>query len=96
MSSNTEHKVTDNSNEWNHGIEEAIAKCCLKCYENKHFNNVQEIGSGVFGKVYRANWKNSQRYLALKFFFNHNNSTVREIVHEVMIIQMIYFCLYNI
>jgi hypothetical protein len=32
----------------------------------------REIGSGSHGKVCRANWKNSNSYLALKSFSNFN------------------------
>ncbi|GES97356.1 kinase-like domain-containing protein [Rhizophagus clarus] len=69
-------------NEWVNWIEEAITKNYFKHYDYKHFSNIQEIGSGIFGKVYRTNWKNSHRHLALKSFFNFNNATVKEIVNE--------------
>jgi len=84
MSNNTELKVS-NSNEWINWIEESIAKKNIKYYDYKHFNNIQEIGFGGFGKVYRANWKSSHNYLALKSFFNFNNITVKEIVNEAII-----------
>jgi len=85
MSNNTEIKDTDNStNEWISWIEEAIAKNYFKYYEYKHFSNIQEIGSGGFGRVYRANWKNSDQYLALKAFFKLDDATIKEIVHEVI------------
>jgi hypothetical protein len=83
MSNNIEIQDTENANEWVDWIEEAIAKEYFKSYEYKNFSNVREIGSGAFGKVYRANWKNSNQYIALKSFFNLNNVTVKEIVHEV-------------
>ena len=75
---------TGNTNEWINWLEEAIAKEYLKYYEYKHFSNIQEVGSGAFAKVYRANWKNFENYLALKSFFNLNNVTVKEIVREVI------------
>ena len=76
--------VQNNSIEWIDWIEEAIAK---KYYEYNHFSNIQEISSGSFGKVYRVNWKSSHKYLALKSFSsNENQSTVKEIVNEVIII----------
>ena len=85
MSNNiTEMQDTENPNEWVKWIEEAIAKEYFKYYEYKHFSNIQEVGSGTFGKVYRANWKHPEQYLALKSFFDLNNVTVKEIVHEVM------------
>ncbi len=76
---------TDNSNEWVNWIEEAIEKNFLKYYEYDHFSNIQEIGSGGFGKVYCANWEYSHKHFALKSFSNFNNATVKEIVNEVII-----------
>ncbi|CAB4396036.1 unnamed protein product [Rhizophagus irregularis] len=87
MSSNTEF----NSNEWIDWIEEAIAKKHIKYYDYKHFNNIQEIGFGNFGKVYRANWKSFCNHLALKSFFNFNNATVKEIVNEINLQRKIDF-----
>ena len=84
MSNNTEFTVTENSDKWTDWIEEAIAKNYFKYYEYNHFSNIQEIGSGSFGKVYRVNWKSSHKYLALKSFFNLNNTTIKEIVYEVI------------
>ncbi|RGB27588.1 kinase-like domain-containing protein [Rhizophagus diaphanus] len=76
-------KITGNSNEWIKWIEEAIAKKHIKYYDYTRFNNIQEIGSGGFGRVFRANWKSSRNYLALKSFFNFNNITLKEIVNEL-------------
>jgi len=76
-------------------IEEAIAKNYFKYYEYDQFSNIKEIGSGSFGKVYRATWKNSHKDLALKSFFNLNNITVKEIVNEVIILifsRLIIYC----
>ncbi|CAB5392738.1 unnamed protein product [Rhizophagus irregularis] len=90
MSNNTESnipvKFTENSNnEWINWIEEAIAKDYFKYYELNQFTKFQEIGVGGFGKVYRAKWKSSPNYLALKSFFNCNNVTIKEIVKELKI-----------
>ena len=82
----TEMQATENSNEWIDWINDAISKKLIKYYEYDHFYNIEEIGSGSFGKVYRANWKNSNKYLALKSFTSLNNTTAKEIVHEVIII----------
>ena len=84
MSNVTEIKVTENSNDWSDWIEEAISKKHIKHYEYENFNNIEEIGFGSFGKVYRANWKNSRSFLALKSFFNLNNIVVKEVVSEVI------------
>ena len=75
---------TENTNEWVNWIEEAVDKEYFKFYEYKQFSNLQQIGTGAFGKVFRANWKNSEKYFALKSFFNLDNVTVKEIVREVI------------
>src|SRR5438045_1354960 len=82
---------TKNANVWLNWIEEAIAKEYLKYYEYNDFNNIEAIGSGGFGKVYRAKWKNSENYLALKSFFNIDNVTMKEIVREVIYLKKAIF-----
>ncbi|CAB4379596.1 unnamed protein product [Rhizophagus irregularis] len=69
--------------EWINWIEEAINKKHIKHYEYECFSNIQETGSGAFGKVFRANYKNFEQYLALKSFYNINDVTLKEIVHEL-------------
>ncbi|RGB35778.1 kinase-like domain-containing protein, partial [Rhizophagus diaphanus] len=82
--------ITDNSDEWINWIEESIAKKQIKYYDYYHFNNMQEIGFGSFGKVYRANWKSSHSYLAMKSFFNFN-VMAKEIVNELKLQREIDF-----
>jgi hypothetical protein len=84
MSGYIDIQDTENSNQYIKWIEEAVEKEYIKYYEYENFSNIYEIGSGRFGKVYRANWKNSGNYLALKSFFNFNDVTVKEIVSEVI------------
>ncbi|CAB4379479.1 unnamed protein product [Rhizophagus irregularis] len=63
-------------NEWINWIEEAINKKHIKYYEYENFKNIQEIGSGTFGKIFRANWKCFDHYLALELQRHidfHNN-----------------------
>ncbi|RIA94295.1 kinase-like domain-containing protein [Glomus cerebriforme] len=67
------------SNEW---IEEAISKKHIKYYEYKNFYEIGKIGRGNFGKVYRAKWKNSGQYFALKCLFN-DDVTIKKIKHEL-------------
>ncbi|GBC03492.1 hypothetical protein RclHR1_05150002 [Rhizophagus clarus] len=85
MSSNVE---TENPIDW---IEEAIAKRHLKYYEYKHFSDIKEIGVGGFGKVYRAKWKHTEQYLALKSVFNLNSATVKELSHELDLHREVHF-----
>ena len=75
---------TENTDESINWIEEAIVEKYFKYYKPEYFSNIQEVGSGSFGKVFRANWKKFQQYLALKSFFNLNSITVKEIVREVI------------
>ncbi|UZO12122.1 uncharacterized protein OCT59_003671 [Rhizophagus irregularis] len=72
MSNNSEIQDTEHKNEWDNWT-----------YECKDFHNIQEIGSSSSGKVYRANRKDSEQYIALKYFFNLNDVVVKEIVHEL-------------
>jgi hypothetical protein len=81
MSDNIKMHVT---NEWINWIEEAIDKEHLRYYEYNQFSNIQQIDTGAFGKVYRANWKNFE-HLALKSFNILNNITLKEIVCEVIL-----------
>ena len=87
--------LNSKKSEWMDWIEDAISKECIKYYDYEYFYNIEETGSGSFGKVYRANWKNSHKYLTLKSFFNLNDATVKEIVDEVYLFFMLYI-LYNL
>ncbi|CAG8694993.1 6827_t:CDS:2, partial [Funneliformis mosseae] len=69
MSTNSE------SIEW---IEQSINKEDINYFKYIGFNNIIEIGSGGFSKVYRAKWENDT-YVALKSF---HLDTVKEIVRE--------------
>ncbi|CAB4477924.1 unnamed protein product [Rhizophagus irregularis] len=81
---------TKNTNEWINWIEESISKEYYRLYKQKHFSNIQKVGIGGFGKVYRASWKNS-KYFALKSFFNLDDVTAKEIVHELKLQRDIQF-----
>ena len=65
-------------------IEESISKGNIKYYEYKHFKNIQEIGTGGFGKVYRANWKSPYQYFALKSLLDIDDVGIKELVREVI------------
>jgi serine/threonine protein kinase len=79
------HERANDLNESDNRIEEAISKKYIKYYEYNQFSNFQKIGSGGFGAVYCANWKNSEQPFALKHFLNLDNVTLKELVREVMI-----------
>ncbi|GBB90062.1 hypothetical protein RclHR1_16940003 [Rhizophagus clarus] len=75
---------TEDKNEWISWIEDVIEKNQLKYYEYNEFTNLQKIGTGGFGKVYRANWKNSEKHFALKSFFHLNNITVKKLFMSII------------
>src|SRR5689334_15124114 len=80
MSDNNEMLVGIN---W---IEEAISKKLIKYYKYEDFTNVEYIGRGDFGKIYRASRKISEKCFVLKSLLNLDDNAVKEIVHEVIII----------
>ncbi|RIA82399.1 kinase-like domain-containing protein [Glomus cerebriforme] len=75
--------ATTNTNEWINWIEDALSEKLIKRYEHEDFYNIKEIGSGRFGKVFCANWKNFHKCLTLKSFFNLDNIIAKEIVNEI-------------
>ena len=83
-------QIENNSNELINSIEEYLLSKNIKFYEYKHFCNFQKIGTGSFGKVYRANWKYSKQPLALKSFNNFNNAIVKELAQEVINMQYVF------
>jgi hypothetical protein len=76
-------KNSDESMNWSNWIEKSIYKKQIRYYDYKHFSKIEEIGSGGFGAVSRANWKNSSKYFALKSFFNPDEAAIKELAHEV-------------
>jgi hypothetical protein len=87
------NNIEMNTNKCDNWIEVAIDKDYFKYYDYNYFSNIEEIGFGGFGKVFRANWRNSQ-HVALKSFFNVNNNTLKEIIHEVITQFNNIYCMY--
>jgi serine/threonine protein kinase len=81
MSSNSNSKIinTDKQIQW---LEDGIVEGYINYYDYNEFKNIQHIGSGGFSKVYRATLKNSDTFVALKYFKN-NHFIIKEIVNEV-------------
>jgi serine/threonine protein kinase len=75
---NRKNTYTD---EWTQWIEDGIAKSYINYYDYSEFQDKRCIGSGGFGKVYRATWESSDNVVALKSL--KNNSFMKEIVNEV-------------
>jgi hypothetical protein len=80
MSNDTEIEETNYYINW---LEKSISEERIKYYDYGEFNNIESIGSGSFGSVARATWKNTDRFFALKSFFNPDKLTLKEIVNEV-------------
>jgi hypothetical protein len=69
-------------------IEDVISKIHTKYFDHEQFRNIEKIGQGEFGNVYRANWKNWEQHLALKSLSKLPDLGVvvaKELVHEVII-----------
>lgn len=65
-------------------IEQYIKEKQINHYEYNEFSNLEEIDSELFGKVYKANWKQGKKFISLKSFdFGQNNTTIKEIICEV-------------
>ena len=74
-----EERMND-SNVYIDWLEKAISENYIKYYDYDEFTNKEEISNGSFGNVSRANRKDSDTVMALKYSFN---LTVKEIVNEV-------------
>jgi hypothetical protein len=61
--------------------EQYIKEQNINYYEFGEFDNIEEIDNG---KVYRANWKQDKRFIALKSLSLYD-ITVREIIRKVFI-----------
>ncbi|EXX50996.1 Skt5p [Rhizophagus irregularis DAOM 197198w] len=65
--------------EW---IEKCIREEHIKYYEFSEFSEIREIGNELFGKMYKANWKQSEKCIVLRSF-NLDHATVKEIIREI-------------
>ena len=74
--------VNNQSNNYIDWLERSVADEHIICYEYLDFKNIQKIGNGAFGSVYRATWKN--HFFALKSL-NDNTQSFEEVVKEVQI-----------
>ena len=63
-------------------LEQSITNEHIIDYRYSDFKNIQYIGGGSFGNIFRANWKDTDTVFALKSF-NNQKSTLKEIIKEV-------------
>ena len=79
MSNFTNLKGSSNDVDW---LEQSIANEHIMEYKYSDFKNIQRIGGGSFGSIFRVNWKDTNTIFALKSF-NNQKSTLKEIIKEV-------------
>lgn len=75
----TNHETNPIFHRW---LEKSINQEHIIYYEFSDFNNLEPIGKGLFGSVFRANWKNNDTIFAIKKF--NDNKTIKEVVNEVL------------
>ncbi len=79
MSNLTDIKESNDYIDW---LEKSITDEYFNYYEYSNFKNIQLIGNGNFGKVSRANWKDTDAILALKSFDVYK-LTLKDVINEV-------------
>jgi serine/threonine protein kinase len=90
MSTSTNNKNDNTDKKWVQWIEDGIANEYINYHDYNEFQNIECIGSGGFGNVYRANWESSNTVVALKSLKN-GKGFMKEIVNEVFIIIITIF-----
>jgi hypothetical protein len=80
MSNETDIKESNAYIDW---LERSISEENIIHYEYSEFKDLKPIGSGSFGSVVRANWRNTEIIFALKSFNNDDKTTLKEVVNEV-------------
>ena len=86
MSITIEKQKNDSDSVYLDWLEKAISENYIKHYDYAEFANRQEISSGSYGYVSRANWRDSDTVMALKYSYN---LTIKEIVNEVNFINLL-------
>ena len=74
----------NNSNKYIDWLERSITDGYISNYEYSEFKNIQLLGNGSFGNVVRANWKNTDTILALKFFYKQTSTSTSSLYKEVV------------
>jgi serine/threonine protein kinase len=84
MTSSSSNRNT-NIDEWVQWIEDGISRDYINYHDYNEFQNKDCIGTGGFGKVYRATWESSNTIVALKSLkaMKENKGLMKEIVNEV-------------
>lgn len=78
----TIEKKTNESNSHINWVENAFTENYIKYYDYSNFTNIEEIDNNSFGKILRANWKETDIRLIIK---SSNKLTIKEIINEVFV-----------
>ncbi|CAB4387562.1 unnamed protein product [Rhizophagus irregularis] len=78
MSKETKETDLKESNIYIDWLEKSIADEYINYYAYSEFKHLKPLGSGSYGSVSRANWKNTDGFFALKAF-NNDKITLKEI-----------------
>ncbi|CAB4417904.1 unnamed protein product [Rhizophagus irregularis] len=72
-------------------LEEKISSEYLIYYDYSEFKNFTIIGKGSSANVYRANYKNTDNFVALKHFYNNYTTTLKEFINEIKLQRRVDF-----
>ncbi|CAB4488115.1 unnamed protein product [Rhizophagus irregularis] len=81
MTSESNNKNDDTDNKWIQWIKDGIDNEYINYHDYNEFQDMECIGVGGFGNVYRANWKSSDTVVALKSLTNGKDG-MKEVVNE--------------
>ncbi|PKY55767.1 hypothetical protein RhiirA4_448493 [Rhizophagus irregularis] len=90
MTSESNNKNDDTDNKWVQWIKDGIDNEYINYHDYNEFQDMECIGVGGFGNVYRANWKSSDTVVALKSLTNGKDS-MKEVVNEIKLMHRINF-----
>ncbi|GES99064.1 kinase-like domain-containing protein [Rhizophagus clarus] len=88
MSKKTKEIDLKEPNNYINWLEKSIVDEYINYYNYSEFKNLKPLGSGSYGNVVRANWKNG--FFALKTFKN-DKITLKEVVNEIILQKKVDF-----
>ncbi|RIA81104.1 kinase-like domain-containing protein [Glomus cerebriforme] len=80
-----------NINDYIDWLEKSVANEYFNYFEYSEFKNLETIGSGSYGNIIRANWKNAENFFVLKTFNKNDKTTIKEIVNEIKLQKKMIF-----
>jgi serine/threonine protein kinase len=71
-------------------LEAQIEANSIKSFNHAEFSNIEKVGEGGYGNVYKAYWKSRRMTVALKALKTISDETTREFIREVNLTFYIY------